>query len=263
MTRTIKLYNRFHLGDHIINFVAFYHIKDYLEETDIHIQYYCPSEYHRQLAEFNCTDNVKIESIDAHDFSGFNMHIGNQELHNWVGNSYPMEFPGKMNLFLAAFLNESMQKVGIPRELTAFEYTDADLLTRYESINRRLDNKYAELDFLIFNSTAMSGQYHRNDDEWGHLIHRLNRKYKIATSEHVNGVICTQDDGLTVKDLAAVSTRAKKIIAVVSGPIVGLFNTHTLNNVEVIYTFAREDRFYHPKIVSGSDIKSIYFLGDE
>ena len=56
MTRTIKLYNEFHLGDQIFNFILFYNIKTYLEKNEIFIDYYCNGSYHNQIHEFNCSE---------------------------------------------------------------------------------------------------------------------------------------------------------------------------------------------------------------
>jgi RNase P/RNase MRP subunit p30 len=152
--------------------------------------------------------------------------------------------------------------MNIPIKVNALEYTDADLLVRYNIINETHKNKYADLDFLILNSTAMSGQYTKNKDEWRELIIKLNSKFKIAITEKVDDVLCTINDNLTVKDIAAISTRAKKIIAVNSGPATGLFNTYTLNNVDIIYTFSFNETYAHHKFSSKLDIKELYFLAD-
>jgi len=259
MSKIIKLYNRFHLGDQIFNFILFYNIKDYIEENNITIHYYCNKDYHWQLSEFNCSKNIVILELNPSMDDG---------LHVWIGDRifdtcwYTMcdNFQRKLNLFYVAFFNEVLQKLKMPVRFKTLEYTDPELLTRYDRVNQRCNNKYAELDFLILNSTALSGQYYRIDAEWNPLILKLNEKYRIVTTEKVPGVHCTQDDRLTVKDIAAVSTKVKKIIAVSSGVITGLFNTYTLNNVEVIYTFSYNDCYEHPKIISKRDIKELYGL---
>jgi hypothetical protein len=189
-------------------------------------------------------------------------------LHVWIGERmYDIcwytradDFQRKQNLFYVAFFNEILQKLKIPVQFRKLEYTDPELLTRYDKVNQRCNHKYAELDFLMLNSTALSGQYYRNDAEWNPLILKLNEKYRIVTTEKVPGVHCTQDDRLSIKDIAAVSTRVKKIIAVTSGVVPGLFNTYTLNNVEVIYTFSYNDCFEHPKIISKTNINDLYVL---
>lgn len=261
MNRIIKLYNTWHLGDQIFNFILFYNIKDYIELNNITIQYYCNPEYHYQLSEFNCSKNIQILDHTKHLDTSDALHV-------WIGDKiYDMcwfsrcnDFQRKQNVFYVAFFNEVLQKLNIPVLFKKLEYTDPDLLTRYIDINGRFNNKYAELDFLILNSTPLSGQYYKNDAEWNPLIIELNKKYRIVTTEHVPGVYCTQDDNLTVKDIAAVSTKVKKIIAVNSGVVPGLFNTYTLANVDVIYTFSYGDCHEHPKIISKTNINDLYAL---
>lgn len=249
------------MGDQIFNFILFYNIKDYLEANKIEIHYYCNKEYHYQLSEFKCSKNIEILEYN----SNLNME---DALHIWIGdrifdNCFFTKFDyfqRKLNTFYVAFFNEVLQKLKIPVPFKALEYEDRDLLTRYTNINKKLKNKYADLDFLILNSTAFSGQYYKNDAEWNPLILKLNEKYKIATTEKVPGVNCTQDDGLTVKDIAAISTKAKKVIAVISGVLPGLLNTYTLNNVEVIYTLSYCEGHEHPKIISMTNINELHCL---
>lgn len=261
MSKLIKLYNRFHLGDQVFNFILFYNIKDYIEANNIIIHYYCNKEYHLQLLEFNCSKNIEIHELSP------NVNLNNG-LHVWIGDrmydicwyTQADNFQRKLNLFYVAFFNEVLQKLKIPVLFQKLEYSDPDLLTRYDRVNQQCNNKYAELDFLILNSTALSGQYYRNDAEWNPLILKLNEKYRIVTTEKVPGVNCTQEDRLSIKDIAAVSTKAKKIIAVNSGVIQGLFNIYTLTNVEVMYTFSYNDCYDHPKIVSKTNITDLYSL---
>jgi hypothetical protein len=189
-------------------------------------------------------------------------------LHVWIGDTIfdtcwftkANEYGRKLNIYYVQFFNEVLQKLKLPLIFEKLEYTDPDLLKRYENINKKFNKKYDELDFLILNSTPRSGQYFKNYWEWNPLITELNKKYKIATTEKVQGVNCTYDDMLTVKDIAAISTKAKKIIAVNSGVVPGLLNTYTLNMVEVIYTFSYADCFDHPKIVSKTNINDLYCL---
>lgn len=259
MSKLIKLYNQFHLGDQVFNFILFYNIKDYIEANDITIHYYCNKEYHWQISEFNCSKNILIFELSPDMKDGLHVWIGDR-IYDICWYTQADAFQRKLNLFYVAFFNEILQKLKIPVQFRKLEYTDPELLTRYDKVNQRCNNKYAELDFLILNSTALSGQYYRNDAEWNPLILKLNEKYRIVTTEKVPGVHCTQDDRLSIKDIAAVSTRVKKIIAVTSGVVTGLFNTYTLNNVEVIYTFSYNDCFEHPKIISKTNINDLYVL---
>jgi hypothetical protein len=57
------------------------------------------------------------------------------------------------------------------------------------------------------------------------------------TTNKVEGVQCTCDDALTIKDIASLSTRAKIVIAINSGVFPGLLNYYTLSRVRHFYIF--------------------------
>lgn len=46
------------MGEHIINFIFFYKIKDYIELNNIIIHYYCWEQYHKNVSDFNCSKNI-------------------------------------------------------------------------------------------------------------------------------------------------------------------------------------------------------------
>jgi hypothetical protein len=115
---------------------------------------------------------------------------------------------------------------------------------------------------LIINSVAQSGQYNE-EKSWNGLIEKLNKIKKIATTEKIEGVPCTRDDKLSIKDIAAISTKSKKIIMVNSGVAPGIFNKYTLENVDVIYFFDYNHTYIHPKLIDTKKIEDLYFLEDE
>lgn len=133
---------------------------------------------------------------------------------------------------------------------------------RYNIIDTKYNGKYSDIDFLIFNSTPKSNQYVKDDMKWNNLINKLNKKYKVITSEKVQGVNCTCDDKLTLKDIQAISAHSKKIIGVNSGVMTVVFNSDTLNNVETIYSFSNQinDKYDHPKIINKENIDDMYSL---
>jgi hypothetical protein len=259
--RVLKLYNIFHLGDHIFNIILFYNIKEYIEQNDIFIDYYCYKEYHEQLIEYNCSKNIKFRELPADipkDF--FNLWLGSDDLETNWGKEKAKNI--MFDEFFVKLFNEFLEKQNIPIRMNNLEYTEPELLERYERINKKFDNKFAELDYLIINSTPRSNQYDKNNDEWNRLAHKLHEKFKIATTEKVEGLDCTCDESFTVKDIAAISTRAKKIIAVNSGVLPVLFNSYTLKNVQVVYYFDYRTDYKNPKFIKPKDnnINEIYAL---
>lgn len=261
MKRIIKVYNEHHLGDQIFNFILFNIIKSYLEENDIHIEYYCNDEHHDQLSEFNYSKNIKIISINDPGDKGLRLWIGDP---SFKINFYNYtEYGYFYNTFYVCFFNDFLKKVDIPRSIDKLEYTDPQIEERYKALDSKYNGKYSDLDFLILNSTPRSGQYDKDDNKWNKLINKLNLKYKIVTSEKTDGVNCTCDDKLTVKDIQAISAHSKKIIAVNSGVFTVLFNKDTLDNVNVVYSFSDMSFYDHPKIVNKKEIDDLNFLAED
>lgn len=264
--REINLHNQCNLGDHVFNFILFYNIKDYIEKNNILINFYCKEKYYSQVLEFNFSDNINI--INSNDRNGIDTWIGNRFFKINYYTQVQDENLKKNNktlydVFYLLFFNEVLNKLNIPIIIDKFEYEDPNLLIRNENINEKFSNKYLDIDILILNSTAMSGQYKKDDNEWNNLIYKLNNKYKIFTTEKVEGINCTIDDNLTIKDIAAISINTKKIIAVNSGVVPGLFNKYTLNNVEVIYIFDNLHCYQNEKFKDVCNINELNFLFED
>lgn len=249
--RIIRAYNPYHLGDQIYNFILFQKISQSLVSNNIEIHYYCPPQYIKQVAEF-ISPNVIIYkfphgiSYDGDEF-GFRMHIGNDKLplnlFNYKNNLY--------DEFYIEFYKQFLRMMNLPispETITSFDYQDANLLERYNS----LDPKFKNIDVLVINSTPQSNQYRAYDKgTWDYCIHILaNMGLNVVTTEKVSGVKCTMDNMYTLKTIAAISTGAKVIIAINTGPLSGCFNTYTLSNVKKIYVFDDRNNFAHPKITS-------------
>jgi hypothetical protein len=262
---TIRVYNDFHLGDNIFNFIMFYHIKDYIEKNNIKIEYFCKKEYYDQVKEFNCSENIKLSTIEENEKKdlGLQLWIGNKnfEINNY---NYLDGNRGVHHLddFLLLFYNQFLKLNDIDVKINDFEYEDPDLLERYKKITNATHDKYSDLDFLIINSVSHSAQYNE-ETTWNELINKLNKSKKIVTTEKIDGIPCTRDDKLSIKDIAAISTRSKKIIMVNSGVSPGIFNKYTLNNAEVIYYFDKNNSYKHEKLLDVKNIENLYFLADE
>jgi len=259
MKRIIKLYNKYHLGDQIFSFILFYNIKKYIEDNEIFIDYYCENMYHAQLSEFNCSENIRILNIDELGEGGQNIWINNQEFTN-NHNKNCIEQHEHFDIFYVKFFNEFLVKQNIPIIIETLEYTDPNLHERYNTLDAKHKGKYSNVDYLILNSNPFSGQYNKNDNEWNDFIKKLGLNHKIITTEKVEGVPSTRDDNLTIKDIASVSTRTKNIIAINSGVVPGLFNSYTLNNVEVIYFFDDVVRYKQPKFKRLVRLDELNFL---
>jgi hypothetical protein len=244
MSRIIQVHQLFHLGDNIINFIFFHKIKDYIEQNDIIIHYHCHEQYHKNLHDFNCSENIKILPCEPDKIYGYNLH-----LQNGVANDRFIE--DRLCNAFNIFLNNH----NIPISVDLFEYEDLDLFKRFEE----LEDKYKKIDILVINSQPLSGQYHQyytNKNDWNDYCIKLSEKYTIATTEQVNhNILCL--DTFSVKNIAAIALNVKKIIAINTGPSIALYNKNILDNIEDFYLFGYCHNFKTRKIKCLSNIQEL------
>jgi len=230
-----------HLGDNIINFIFFYKIKEFIETNNILIHYYCLNQYHKNLLDFKCSENIKIFDFEN---KGHVLWQGGTTPHHPIIEN---KLCGMFNIFL--------NKYRIPITINSFEYKDDDLFKRYDNLN----DIHKNIDILIINSTPLSCQYNYNKPQWNEFISKLSSKYIVATTEKVNNIISLHD--VSVKNIAAIALNVKIIIAINTGPFVPLFNTDILNRVDVIYVFGSNDySMITRKIQPKNNIEELSFL---
>ena len=240
---TLHLFNEYHLGDCIFVCIYFYWIREYIEKNHIDIVFYILPEHIQQVQEFIPSKNIRLEDL-AHK-KGITTWIGSDEYSCHFRNCEMQDSRVIFDLFLAKFLSQVfMERLNIPIIMTEFVYEDPDLLERYA----RLDTKYHDIDILIVNSDPYSGQVlHIDEVGTNNYIHQLQKKYKIVTTKKIEGVPCTRDDNLTLKGIAAVSTRAKIIMAYNTGPVVGMMNQYTLEYMRQFYVIVFNCCFQNKK----------------
>jgi hypothetical protein len=228
-----------HLGDNIINFIFFYKIKKYIERNRIIIHYYCLQQYHKNLLEFKCSDNIKLLNYEN---KGHVLWQGNVPNYYFIEDTLCVMF----NLFL--------NKYKFPLSVNAFEYEDMDLFRRFS----KLEEKYKQVNVLVINSAPLSGQYHYDKNSWDEFIVKLSKKYTVATSAKVNDILSLNE--FSVKNIAALALNVKIIIAINTGPSVPLYNKHILNNIDAFYIFGQGYNFKTRKTKSMLDINELSFL---
>lgn len=269
ISRIIQTYSPYNLGDHVYNFFLFYHINHILISENIWIEYRCPHEYHVQLSEF-IPQPARVSILDYNgkmDDIGVRMHIGSPFLPVNIETRSHTNFDG----FYLEYYRMILDAFKLPENIAAkcltpppcFQYNDLDLLLRYE--NLPADCK--DIDILVINSKPRSGQYlayfsHKNywDNYLVYLAYekKLNiiTTEKIVTPPHLN-VKCTMDYNLNLKNIGALSTRAKVIIAVNTGPLSPCYNTYTLEYVRRIYMFHDIHTHITPKVVKKDALHEI------
>lgn len=243
--------NGVRLGDSLFILIYLYNNKKYILHNNIIINFYIKSKFLDEIKEFNCCPNNLI-------FNDIN-NKPDDAIDCWIGNdmyeygAFKKSIPNKMafNEYLPLILSEIGKQMGL-LPIDKFIYDDIDLLNRYNNLN----NKYKNLDILIINGSGGSAQVNISKQEWDKYIIELNKKYKIVTTEKVDTILSTRDDNLSAKSIASISTHVKYIIAINSGPIVGCFNTYTLNNIKKFFVF--DNTTYY----SGEQFKNVKSFND-
>ena len=244
------LHNSYHLGDNIFNCIIFYNIKSYIETNNIKIFYYAPKKFLNQINEFMCSPNITLLSLTEKP---------NNSIELWVNDGFfnykhcDQKQPVIFNEYLKRFYNKVLDNLSIPVIINRFFYVDDDLLVRLDS----LPNKYKMFDILILNSQPFSKQYNYDKEEWDKHILQLHKTFKILTTSKVTNLLCTADEELTVKDIAALSTKAKVVIAVNSGVVPGLLNYYTLTSVKHFFIFDKICIYSYPNFENKIKITEI------
>lgn len=262
-----NFYNKYHLGDNIFNIIFFNIINDYLTEHKIIINYYCLNQYIYQINEFNTCKNVTIKDIIYVPQIASELWINNEKIGYTLIQKYDELNQNSINVkkridyndYYVNFFNSLLEKLKFNIKIGKIYYKDKDLFKRYKTINDKHNNKYHKLDILIANSQPFSDQYNYNKSEWDYHIRFLSKKYKLVTTTKVEGIPCTLDDQLTVKDIASISLKAKVIIAVNSGVVPGFLNKYTINNVKKIYIFDDRCKFSYKNFENKSLIREITY----
>ena len=243
-------HNIYHLGDNVFNLIFFNAIRRYYERKNIIIYYYCKKCYVSQLSEFIDSDNLILKTLQFKPRNSVELWVNNR-LFSYNHDLLPK--PLDFNEFYVNFFNVVLKKINFRLKIRKFEYR----CNRLVDIYNNLSDNYKNIQILVLNSNPLSGQFDYDKTQWDNYIQRLNKHFKVCTTTKVEGVKCTFDDKLSIKSIAAVSTRVPIIIAINSGVVPGLLNKHTLRNVKRFYTFDNRSYFSYPNFIAKSSIEEI------
>lgn len=250
----IYINNPAHLGDCVFTLIALQHVKKYIEEHNIYIVFFCNVTYHNQLKEFINSNHVTLQPYNPEYNMGVPLWIGqnyimNQEEKKLIRNDYYS--------FNTIYYNNVFKKLSIPHIMTEITYSDNELIDRYY----RVMNSYSPLkntQILIINSEPMSGQYTYDIEEFNAYTKKLAEIFNVVVTRHIDTDIpCTVSYGLNIKDIAAISINVDVIIAINTGPFVGLLNTYTMNRVKQFYIFDEKEKYILPKFQMKEKITDI------
>ena len=227
--------------------IMFSHIKEYIETNNIIIYFYCVNENINEVIDFNNSNNIIVLPLSSATTSDYiyDFWIGSREYeYNWYSFIGKAETILNYDIFFKTYYNQLLDIMSVPIKIDKFMYNDDDLVTRCNNINATTNNAFMNIDFFINNGAPRSGQLEYNLDEWNKFIIDLSKKYNVVTTQKVDGIKCTRDYNLTVKDIAAISLNIPKFIAIESGVITGLYNKFVVDNPQKV-VFTLSNYAYH------------------
>lgn len=222
--REFHFHNGGHYGDNILNLKFLYNISEGLKQENILIYYHYPG---------HCS---KIEELEAYVDKGVvKLESGPpppEAIELWFKN----EIDGvtgfsDMSKYYDLFYKKILRILGMEgRGIDTSLFQKEEYLIK---IYEQLDPKYKDIDVLIINAVPQSYQFNYNKEQFDETARQLSKKFRVVTTSPVDSSIpCTIDDGLKMQDIGAVSTHAKYILAVFSGPLIPCFNLHTKEHVK-------------------------------
>jgi len=226
-SKEFHFYNAFHYGDNILNLKFFYNISQNLKDAGITIKYYYDPIYIKnsdELQRYLDSVVVSLHPLNEKPETAIELWMGNS---NFVNNkSY-----NDVNEFYKVFYEKILSILGLnSKNINTSLFQKEDYL---QGIYSKLDPKFHDLDILVINAEPQSQQIVYNKSKMDEMCIRLSSKYKIATTSCINdSITCTIKDGLKLQDIGAISTHAKYIIGIHSGPITACFNTDTQKSVK-------------------------------
>jgi hypothetical protein len=254
---SIHFHGNHHLGDTLISFIVLYNTKQYFESNNITVYFYIRNEHIEQMIDFKPINGMQICDISNKPHNSIELWDCNDYIFepNLKKNTYSKIYSGlSQNSYYLNYFNIKLKNLNIPVTINRFCYEDEDLFNRYDNLHE----KYKNIDILIINSEPLSKQFEYNENNWNIGIQFLNKKYKIVTTKKVSeNILCTRDDNLKIKDIGAISTKVKVVIAINTGPIVALYNKFTLMNVKKFYVFADNIYYSYPNFEMKKYLKDI------
>ena len=219
-------YNSFHYGDNLLNLKFFYNISEHLRKQNIKLHYYYNDKYIKnkdELERYVNKDTMVLHTIDEKPYNAIELWLVNNNNSILSAVSFDNYFE-EMHKRLLNYMG--IAHLGID---TSLYQKEEYLLKIYE----KLPDKFKNAEILFINAAPQSAQFAYNKKRADAIAVELSKRYRIVTTSPVNDEIpCTFTDGLKLQDIGAVSTHAKYIIGVNSGPIIPCMNYYTKQSVK-------------------------------
>lgn len=246
MNKSFNLHNQFHLGDCIFNIHFF---NQYLNDEKIIFNFYVNPFYFDELKKHIKNKNIILHSIiNGIPEKSHCLWIGhNGFYHNWINNS------NYYDLFYVDFFKMISEQLGIESKINS----NVDMLFDNSNYEISIPNNY---DYLIVNSTPMSGQFHYVEDDFVKLCDYLNLKgFSFVTTKKFKDYDCTLDYNMSIVDIGNLSNNCKNIIAINTAPIITTFTKTNIDKTDKRFILDSVLTYsYNEKIFQIKDLKQIY-----
>jgi hypothetical protein len=182
----------------------------------------CVTQHLGQLAEMTeDLANISLEPMHRVDLGAIDAWKNAQCA--WETHALRCDYAA----YFIHFFKQLARRMGLESPIETAE----DLLFDYPALQKPtpLDSPF---DFLVVNSTPLSGQLSRDTDLDG-LIAELAAQYSVIVTQPsaVPGVVCTRDHGLSVSGIGRLSTFCKYIVMISTGSSWGTFNVWNKDSV--------------------------------
>ncbi len=223
--KTIQTHCALRLGDNL----AHLHFLRGLAKKypEIHFRHAAHVGYLQQLIDLTCDlPNLQISDIPHHKGHSVN---------GWKNAGGFWETHARKNDY-AAFMLEWFAHLARELGLESPFTEPADLLFDYPALRPEQPIR-PPFDFLVVNSSPMSGQWRGNDPvAMATLIQSLAQKHAVITTQRIPGlaVACTEQlPGFSVTNIGQLSQVCKYIVMVSTGPSWPTFNVWNRDSIEL------------------------------
>lgn len=224
MIRTHFTHNQFHLGDGLVFLHALRRFAmDYPNHKFWHFSNAdLLSQLHESVSDI---PNIELFSFDSSQWRDHRRHsidTWKNARDYWVRHPQRWDWSG----FTITHHNFMARKMGLR---TRFSHRD-QLLFDYPALNpNSVTPGMWFYDFLIVNSRPNSGQLHCMSDhsntDLDDLCVELAKRYKVITTNPVQGLECTRDSGKSLTEIGRLSMLCQHQIMVATGPMWPCLNT--------------------------------------
>jgi hypothetical protein len=256
---TFHFHNSAHIGDNLLNLKYFLSVARILKEKKCKIYYYYDTGYlynkKEKLMQYVDPELIELNPLSERPSDSIQLWMADPK--NGLMHEEFEKYFEQFYLELSKCLN--IENLNVNNTL----WLEEDyLLPVYEA----LDPQFKDIDILILNNLGMSSQYN-NNKSLNQLCHHLHSKFNIVTLgevgiknisfiKNISGI--KNASGLTLKQIGAMSTRAKYIITPNSGALIPCLNSYTKNYVKKWFFVGRVYSWYTiDHVQCGTDVTPI------